>query len=270
MGTDFREFAIATAHAAGEELLKYFRRLKESSIQAKDQPHDLVTEADHAAEKLILSAIRQNYPDHAILAEETGASGDEGKEHLWIVDPLDGTINFVHGFPFFAVSIALYVRGEPTLGVIAAPVLDEVFVAEKGKGCYLGTERLFVSKTGDMASSMLTTGFAYERADTPNANLPNFARVLYEARALRRPGSAALDLAYVAAGRFDGFWEMHLSPWDVAAGALLVREAQGKVTDIAGGETWLYGGNLLATNGKIHGELGSYLVFDPSLEKGVS
>jgi myo-inositol-1(or 4)-monophosphatase len=265
MADDLLSLTVDIATRATMELMKRFRRLPPGAIGSKSHAHDLVTEADLASEEVIVSALREAFPDHALLAEESGASGAEGGPR-WIIDPLDGTVNFVHGFPFFAVSIAHYRGPEPEIAVVAAPALGEIFAARRGGGAWLGGERLSVSSTGRIADAFLSTGFAYEREDTPNPNLPNFARLVYRARAVRRPGCASLDLAYTATGQFDGFWEAHLAPWDVAAGALLVREAGGRVTDFGGGESWLSGANILATNGHIHDELASYLEFDPAKE----
>lgn len=270
MDKESLEEVVSIAHRASDELMKHFRKLAPEAIESKDQAHDLVTIADRASEDLIVESLKTRFPGTAILAEETGRSGAEGEaekaEALWIVDPLDGTVNFVHGLPFFAVSIGLYQNGAPELGVVAAPALGEVFAAQRGAGATLNGEPIRVSNTPVIGDSLLTTGFAYEREGTPNPNLPNFSRVVYKARSTRRPGSAAIDLAYVAAGRFDGFWEAHLSPWDVAAGALLVQESGGRVGDFNGGEAWLWGENILATNGRIHRELESLLEFDPELE----
>lgn len=171
---------------------------------------------------------------------------------LWLIDPIDGTINFVHGHPHFAVSIGVYVGGKPKYGVVYNPIIDELFSAEAGKGATLNGKRIKVSTEKKLADSLLATGFPYLRNRIANNNLTNFSQLSLEVRGIRRIGVASLDLAYVACGRFDGFWELHLQPYDVAAGALIVREAGGKVTDFEAKDDWLRSGNIIATNGKIH------------------
>ncbi|MEW6088561.1 MAG: inositol monophosphatase family protein [bacterium] len=214
---------------------------------------DIVTDADLKAEEIIVKAIRGNYPDHAILTEEAGSIGKEEYDYRWIIDPLDGTTNFSHGYPFFCVSIALEKQGEIIMGAVYEPMRDELFFAERGKGAYLNNERIKVSPINDLQKSLLVTGFAYNihRANRNN-NINYFRRFLKTAQAVRRDGTAALDLCYVACGRFDGFWELRLNPWDVAAGYLIVCEADGKVTDFSGKEFSIFSKEILATNRKIH------------------
>lgn len=244
------DFATDVAVQAGELLLGHFEKLGKSDVSFKGK-RNLVTVADRESEELIVRRIREEYPDHSILAEEGG--GDEKQSpYQWIVDPLDGTINYTHGHPFFCISIALVRDGEVVLGVIHAPLLRETYHVQLGKGAYLGERRLSVSDTDTLINSLLATGFAYVREETQSNNLANFGRLSLEARGVRRYGSAAIDLAYVAAGRLDGFWELYLAPWDVAAGSLLITEAGGKVTDISGGTDYIYGQNIIASNGKIH------------------
>lgn len=212
---------------------------------------DLVTEADLASEQAIVAILRQRHPQHDILAEE-GDYGRRGSDQRWIVDPLDGTTNFAHGFPWFAVSIALEVRGVIELGAVFNPHNGELFVAERGRGATLNGRPLQVSSTDDLGRALLATGFAYDHKSCPDNNYGHFERFQRAAQAVRRAGVASLDLACVAAGRFDGFWELKLKPWDVAAGVLLVEEAGGLVSDYAGDAMPLDRGEILASNGRLH------------------
>lgn len=197
-------------------------------INTKSTAVDLVTEVDRLSEHCILSAIEESYPDHAILSEESGKK-DKESDYLWIVDPLDGTTNYAQGLPVFAVSIALKYRGETVLGVIYVPVLDQMFTALKGENAYLNGKKISVSTKEEMTDSVLATGFPYDRLTNKDNNLNYFNRMVPKVRGVRRMGSAAYDLANVAAGVLDGYWELNLSLWDVAAGALIVEEAGGKV-----------------------------------------
>jgi myo-inositol-1(or 4)-monophosphatase len=247
-------FAVDTAVAAGKVLLRHFGRLSAGAISSKArQRHNLVTRADTEAERLVVDRISRRFPSHAILTEETGQHGraSAGGER-WIVDPLDGTINFVHEIVFFAVSIALERGGEIVAGVVHAPLLGETFSAARGRGAFLGRRRLRVSRTGDLRDALFATGFPYDRTQAKWDNRENFSRLVHAGRGIRRLGSAALDVAYVAAGRIDAFWELRLRPWDVAAASLLVTEAGGRVTDLRGGDDWLFGGHVVATNGRLH------------------
>lgn len=219
---------------------------------------DLVTEADYAAEQAIVSILRQRHPDHDILAEE-GDYDRRGADHCWIVDPLDGTTNFAHGFPWFAVSIALEVRGTVVLGAVFNPHNRELFIAERGQGATLNDRPLRVSATTTLERALLATGFAYDHKTSTDNNYEHFISVQRVAQAVRRAGVASLDLACVAAGRFDGFWELQLKPWDVAAGVLLVEEAGGRVTDYAGEPMPLDRGQILASNGRLHGAMKAIL-----------
>jgi len=212
---------------------------------------DLVTEADRRAEEAIVAILRGTFPCHDILAEEKDW-GRRDSPYRWIIDPLDGTTNFAHGFPWFAVSIALEADGEVVLGVVHNPFHRETFIAEKGKGAFLNDVELKVSSTGDLGESLLATGFPYDRKDSPVNNYDHFVHFQQAAQACRRPGAASLDLAYVAAGRLDGYWEMKLKPWDMAAGKLLVAEAGGTVSDFDGEALNIYGRECLASNGRIH------------------
>ncbi|NNJ09697.1 inositol monophosphatase [Chloroflexales bacterium ZM16-3] len=245
------DFAIDLAHRAGAILLAGQER--ERSVSFKRQA-DLVTDIDRASEALIVAAIHERFPGHAILAEEGGIVEGVG-EYQWVIDPLDGTLNYVHGMPIYCVSIGLLRRGDLFLGVVYDPTRDELFAAEAGCGAFCNGRRLHVSPTVELAHSMLTTGFPYDRFSRADNNLEQFGRLLLKARDIRRPGAAALDLAYVAAGRSDAHWELGLAPWDMAAGALLVCEAGGTLSDWRG-EPWRPGGDrLVASNGNIHAEL---------------
>ncbi len=216
---------------------------------------NLVTEVDKLCEKMISDGIYKAFPDHDILGEE-GIAKRKRSEFCWIVDPLDGTTNYAHGFPFFGVSIALEHNGEIVCGVIYDPVRDEMFAAEKGKGATLNGEKIRVSNAPSLSDSLLATGFAYsvQEPGRPD-NLDNFAAFIKTALAVRRPGAAAIDLAYVACGRLDGFWELFLKPWDIAAGVLIIREAGGKATNFDGTPIDIYGTEILASNGRIHNEM---------------
>jgi len=254
-----RAVALEAAHEAGRLLLGHFGRLDPARIGHKTAARDLVTEADLASERCLVERLRHAFPGHAIEAEEAVRDAASSAPR-WFLDPLDGTVNFVHRLPCFAVSLGLFVDGRPEVAVVHAPRLGETFSALRGEGAYLAGERLQVSPAEALADSLLATGFPYRREGTRASNLENFAALLHEVRDLRRMGSAALDLAYVAAGRFDGYWELHLAPHDVAAGALLVREAGGLVTDLDGGEAWLRGGHILAAGPALHARLRPRLV----------
>jgi myo-inositol-1(or 4)-monophosphatase len=246
------EFTMELAKRAGEVLLSRYRPTGRMAIaDRKVGIRDLVTEADTASEEMILAEIRGAFPDHAIAAEESGGIAADS-DHVWHVDPLDGTVNFAHRHPFFAVSIGLVVAGTPVLGAIHAPVLGETFAGEVGKGATLNGEPIEVSGTSKLIESLLATGFAYARNESPDHNVDNFSELVMRARGIRRAGAASLDLAYVAAGRLDGFWELHLSSWDVAAGVAILNAAGGEVSDFRGGGDFLTGGHILATNGQIH------------------
>lgn len=214
---------------------------------------DLVTEADHASEKFLINAITTHFPSHAILAEEEGKIGKAQSEYLWIIDPLDGTTNFAHRFPYFAVSIAVLEKGTPIIGVVYNPMTDEMFAAEHGCGAWLNDHRISVSQTAELKSSLLCTGFPYNMHQ-PQNNIAHYSRLVKLTQGVLRVGSAALDLCQVACGRFDGFWEFWLKPWDMAAGALIVQEAGGVVSGLDHPFD-LYGNVIVATNGKLHNAL---------------
>ncbi len=249
------DVALAAAALGAAELTSRYRSegIREEA-KSKGLRRDLVTDADRAAEAAILAHIRRACPDDAIVAEESAARAATGRR-TWIVDPLDGTVNFAHGIPIFAVSIGLVVDGDPAVGVVDAPRLGEVFAGEAGGAATLNGAPIRVSSTSQLADAILATGFAYDIENLADDNLDNLGAVAKAARGVRRLGSAALDLAWVAAGRLDGFWELHLSPWDVAGGAAIVRAAGGRVTDMTGGPDWLFGRHLAATGGGFHDEL---------------
>jgi myo-inositol-1(or 4)-monophosphatase len=253
------DIATEAALAGGAVLQHYWGNL--SDIQEKGRPGDLVTEADRAAEQAVLAVLARHVPDHAILAEESGqVVGKLDAEYLWAVDPLDGTTNYAHEYPFFAVSVGLLVQGIPTVGVVYDPIHHDLFRAATGLGATLNRRPIGVSSTTQLANSLLVSGFAYDRTMTPDNNYAEFCHLTHLTQGVRRDGAAALDLAYVACGRFDGYWERGLSPWDVVAGVVLVREAGGQVTAYDGTAFVLTSGRILATNGPIHGDLSRELL----------
>lgn len=247
----FEQAAILAAKKAGlllKRRLGWKRQVKYKGVV------NLVTEMDLLAEKVIVSEIRKRYPDHSLLAEEkTDLRGDS--PYRWVIDPLDGTTNYAHGYPVFSVSIALEKAGEVILGVVYDPTRDELFVGKKGKGARLNGRKIHVSSTPKLSECLLATGFPYDIRETAADNFDHFRNFALRVHAVRRAGSAALDLCYVAAGRFDGFWEMKLGTWDLAAGCLMVREAGGKTTDFLGNPLGLDGRRVLASNSRIHREM---------------
>lgn len=248
------EVAVAAARDAGEVLLEHLGHLREDQVGSKSAARDLVTAADVASERLLTTRLREAFPDHAIEAEEETRDAPGGPGELrWLIDPLDGTNNFVHQLPCFAVSMGLYRGGEPLVGVVHLPRLGETFTATAGGGAFLDGRAIRVSRATGLSEAILATGFPYRRGELEHDNLANFGRFFYDVRGLRRMGSAAIDLAYTAAGRFDGFWELHLTPYDVAGGALLVLEAGGVVTDADGGQDWLRSGHIVAAGPGLHG-----------------
>jgi myo-inositol-1(or 4)-monophosphatase len=249
--------AIRAARRAGELMIRQLNQLEALQVVEKGR-NDFVTQVDRAAEAAIIEVIRDHHPDHAILGEETGSSGDH--EYQWIIDPLDGTTNYLHGFPVFAVSIAVAHRGELQHGVVYDPMRQEIFSASRGQGAQLDGRRIRVSKRTSLQQSLIATGFPY-RAKLEHADryLAMMRDVMFETAGIRRPGSAALDLCYVAAGRVDGFWELGLAKWDIAAGALIIREAGGRISDLRGGDGYLESGNLVAGNPKVYAALSRLL-----------
>ncbi len=273
---DYLKIAENAAREAGQLLRENLGKVKEIEYKTKNS---LVTEVDRLSENLIVKLIRANFPSHDIFAEEAGRISNKSS-HVWIIDPLDGTTNYAHTYPCFAISIALEVEGAIRLGVVYDPIRDEFFSAELGQGAYLNGNSFKVSKASRIEESLLCTGFTHEDEWMVDENLRHFENFIRRAQAVRRDGSAALDLCYVACGRYDGFWELGLHSWDTAAGSLIVKEAGGKITDFSGGAgvsqisptgsgTWvqregfqrtaqefnIYGEETLATNGLIHDEM---------------
>ncbi|MBI3788910.1 MAG: inositol monophosphatase [Ignavibacteriales bacterium] len=247
------QLATEAALEAGRFLKMSVGKIKQ--IERKQgQELNLVTEIDKKSEEMIIRKIKQRYPHHDFLAEESG-SHEKQSDYKWVIDPLDGTTNFTHGFPIFCVSIALEVKGEVVLGVVYDPNADELYSAEKGKGATLNGKPIRVSKVSKLIESMLVTGFPYTIRDNPDEIIRHFSSFLVEAQAIRRLGSAALDLCYVAAGRLDGFWEAYLNPWDMAAGVLIAEEGGGTFTDFRGFPSSIYNKQLLVSNGLIHEQM---------------
>jgi myo-inositol-1(or 4)-monophosphatase len=297
----FLEIATEAALAAGAVLQGYFGKL--DAIVEKGRPGDLVTEADKASEAAILNVLARHLPSHAILAEESGKLGNTASEYLWVIDPLDGTTNYAHEYPFFAVSIGLLIAGVPQVGVIFDPFHNELFRAAIGLGATcnrpsgdarrlatadarrlatatlslsqsptagnppaaLSHRSIQVSQTAELSKSLLVTGFAYDRRETTDNNYTEFCHLTHLTQGVRRSGSAALDLAHVACGRVDGYWERGIAPWDIAAGVVLLEEAGGKVSAYDGSPLSIESGRILATNGHIHAALSQELLHVPSL-----
>lgn len=245
------DFAIRVAQDAG-------RLLRDRLGTNIDITHkgaiNIVTDVDLASERLIREAIATYYPRHEFLGEESGLD-ENNSEYRWIVDPLDGTTNYAHGYPIFCVSIALEYRSEIILGVVYDPMREELFTAERGGGATLNRRPIHVSKTTEMEQSLLSTGFPYDIRTSKLTNLDHWTNFAMNAQALRRDGAAALDLCYVACGRFDGFWELNLSAWDMAAGSLIVTEAGGRLSDFEGSKFSIYTPEIIASNGSIHGRM---------------
>ena len=237
--------AVRSVREGGRVILMYFNQLDRLEYSSKGR-NDYVSQADVEAERAVLDVLTRAYPDHGIIAEESGER--EGSEYTWIIDPLDGTTNFLHGFPMFAVSVAVKRGGVLEHGVVYDPLHDEMFTASRGEGAQLNGKRLRVSTTRQLAPSLLGTGFPFRDLGIIEPWMRSFQSLLPKTSGIRRAGAAALDLAYVAAGRLDGFWEFGLKPWDMAAGALLIREAGGLVADVSGGQDFLENGNLVAAN----------------------
>jgi myo-inositol-1(or 4)-monophosphatase len=247
----YAEVGTETALEAGKLLMA---KLRSGFKIAHKGETDLVTEADLAAEKLIVSRLRDAFPGHAILAEENHSEAKRGSR-TWIIDPLDGTTNYAHGYPAFAVSIGLEIDGELHWGIVYDPNREECFTARRGQGAFCNGARLRVSQAPRVGSSLLVTGFPYDIRTNPDNNLDYFAGFMLRSQAVRRIGSAALDFSYIAAGRFDGFWEIDLRPWDMAAGVLIAQEAGGVVTDFSGAPLSIYQPRCVASNGLIHEEM---------------
>jgi myo-inositol-1(or 4)-monophosphatase len=241
--------AVKAARKAGGIITRASFDIDKLNVRAKRQ-NDFVSEVDHAAEDAIISILRDAYPTHGFLAEESGEK-DVKAEYVWVIDPLDGTTNFLHGFPQFCVSIGLLHKGKPLNAVIYDPNRNELFTATKGAGAFLNDRRIRVSKTDKLQDALMGTGFPFRELDHLDEYLRGMKALMKVCSGIRRPGAAALDLAWVAAGRTDGFWEMGLSPWDMCAGALLVREAGGLVGDFDGEDQFMETGRIVATNAKL-------------------
>lgn len=245
------QIAKKLAHDAGKMALKYQQKGFQTFTK-EGSSINLVTEADQACEELILRTIKSNFPDHSILSEEAGGIDGSG-DYKWIIDPIDGTTNFVHGIPIFAISIAIVYKGKPIIGVVEIPGLKETFWAQEGKGAYIGNTPIHVSKTSHLENALLATGFPYERNSARfNKNIELFSEIYKNARGVRRSGTAALDLAFLACGRYDAFWEFDLKPWDIAAGKILVEEAGGTVTNMDGSLLNPKTAAFLGSNGLLH------------------
>jgi myo-inositol-1(or 4)-monophosphatase len=241
--------AVKAARKAGSLITRASFDLDKLTVRTKRQ-NDFVSEVDHAAEDAIISTLKTAYPDHGFLGEESGYR-DREAENLWIIDPLDGTTNFLHGVPQYCVSIALVNKGTLRHGVVLDPTRNELFTASKGAGAFLNDRRIRVSRVDKLEAALMGTGFPFREVGHLDEYLRMMKNMIMSTSGIRRPGAAALDLAWVAAGRFDGFWEMGLSPWDMAAGALLIREAGGLVGDFEGEDKFLDSGRIVASNGKL-------------------
>jgi len=247
---EYLDFAIELARTAGDVLKRYMGREKQVEFKGRA---NLVTAADKESEALIINRIRQRYPNHAILAEESGASG--GGEDKWIIDPLDGTTNFAHQYPVFCVSVGFEQKGQIVCGAVYDPCRDEMFSGARGQGSFLNGQRLNVSDVDQLGTALLLTGFPYGVRQKIHLAMSQFEAFVVASQGVRRAGAAALDLCYAAAGRCDGFWELDLQPWDTAAGLVILEEAGGRVTDFKGGPYSIYMKEIIASNGKIHGEM---------------
>jgi myo-inositol-1(or 4)-monophosphatase len=246
--------AVKAARKAGGVILRASRDIDLVKVESKRR-NDFVTEVDRAAEAAVIGVLREAYPHHAILAEESGHTRGSQAEYQWIIDPLDGTTNFIHGVPQYCVSIGLLHKGVPTQAVIYDPNRNELFTASRGAGAFANDRRMRVSKRERINEALIGTGFPYSQVDSLERYLAMFRKVTLNCAGIRRPGAAALDLAYVAAGRFDGFWEMGLSPWDMAAGVLLVTEAGGLVGDFRGEPGYMASGEIVVGNPKVFAQL---------------
>lgn len=254
---EWKQRIVEIALEGGEVLKKHWGNVRQ--VQNKSVQGDLVTEADRASEELLIKNLKQDFPRHAILAEESGGNA-EAAEFLWVVDPLDGTTNFAHQFPFVAISIGLLYRQKPILGVVYNPIMNELFSAAKGLGAFLNGSPIHVSTIRELKDSLLATGFSYDRRLTEDNNYAEFCQLTNMTHGVRRAGAASLDLSYVAAGRLDGYWEKGLKPWDIAAGMVLVEEAGGAVADYDLEPVQLDQGRILASNGFLQQKISSVLL----------
>lgn len=257
--------AVKAARRAGTIITRASQDVGALKIRSKTY-NDFVSEVDHAAEAAIIEVLKDAYPDHGFLGEESGDTNPDA-ENIWIIDPLDGTTNFLHNFPQYCVSIALMQRGQLTQAVIYDPNRNDLFTATKGRGAFLNDKRIRVTNRVKLQDSLVGTGFPFRDFSHLDSYMPMLRDMIKKASAIRRPGSAALDLAYVAAGYLDGFWEIGLSKWDIAAGALLVQEAGGIVADFEGNESWLDTGNIVAANPKVFAQM--LQVLAPHLTPGL-
>lgn len=247
------DLAIEAALAAGKVLIENLGKLSADQIETKSK-NNFVTEIDKLSEKTIINIINSVFPDHCIFAEESG-DNKKDSDYRWLIDPIDGTTNYIHSIPFFCVSIALEYKDEIILGVVYDPVREEMFYAMKGEGAFLNNKKISVSSKEHMSESIVTVGFPYKSHHNIEKYINTLTKIAGSCSNIRKVGSAALDLAYVAAGRFDGYWELDLSQWDIAAGIIIVREAGGMVTDIEGKEGFMETGNIVASNKKIHSQI---------------
>jgi myo-inositol-1(or 4)-monophosphatase len=247
------ETAMDAVKIGGTILMESFGKIKQDQIDLKGSG-DYVTQLDHQSEQAIIRRIRKTFSDHHFLAEESGDAG-QSSQTQWCIDPLDGTANYVQGIPFFSISIAVLLMNEVQIGVIYNPYCDEMFWAIRNEGAFMNGQKIHVSEKTDLAYVMLASGFPWRSKTYIDAYLASFKDIFLKAAGIRRLGSAALDLAYTACGRFDGFWEMALKPWDIAAGVLMVEEAGGKVTDFKGGNNYMASGSVLASNRSLHHQL---------------
>ena len=259
----FLDIATEAALAAGAVLQSYYGKLE--AIAEKARPGDLVTAADKASEAAIIEVLQRHLPKHSILAEESGSIAGAENKYCWAIDPLDGTTNYAHQYPVFCVSIGLLIDDIPQVGVIFDPWQQELFRAAKGLGATCNRRPIQVSQTAELSQSLLVTGFAYDRRETTDNNYAEFCYLTHLTQGVRRSGSAALDLAYVACGRLDGYWERGISPWDIVAGVVLLEAAGGKVSAYDGSPLSIASGRILATNGQIHTSLSQALLQVPSL-----
>ena len=240
---------IRAVRSAGDFIIRCMDQLQGIAVTEKSR-NDFVSEVDRRAEQIIIDVLRKAYPDHAILAEESGGQGNS--DYQWIIDPLDGTTNFLHGFPQFAISVALEHKGVLDQGIVYDPLRQELFTASRGEGAYLDERRIRVTRQTSLEGALIGTGFPFRTLDRLDTYVEIFRKLTAVTAGIRRPGAASLDLAYVASGRLDGFWEYGLEQWDIAAGTLLIREAGGYVSDINSGESRIDSGNVVAGNPAIH------------------
>jgi myo-inositol-1(or 4)-monophosphatase len=259
----FLDVATESVLAAGAILKERWGKL--NHIQEKGRPGDLVTEADKLAEAAVLAVLQRHLPEHQILAEESGILGNINSQYLWAIDPLDGTTNYAHGLPMAATSVGLIIDGVPSVGAVYNPFTDELFRAAKSLGATCNRRPIQVSQTTELSKSLLITGFAYDRRETTDNNYAEFCHLTHLSQGVRRLGCASMDLAGVACGRLDGYWERGIQPWDMAAGIVILEEAGGKVTAYDGSPLDINSGRILATNGLIHQSLSQALLETPAL-----